>query len=63
MVYTTLELLKNKSGDIIGVPHRVNGVVEIVKIEKNHAVAKVTNHTGNLKRATKLLLTRKDLLI
>lgn len=59
MVYTTLKPLKNKSGDIIGVPHRVNGVVEIVKIEKNHAVAKVTKSYWEFKEGNKIAPYKK----
>lgn len=59
MVYTTLKPLKNKDGDVIGVPHRVNGVVEIVKIEKNHVVAKVVKSYWEFKEGNKIAPYKK----
>ncbi len=41
IIFKPLEPLENKDKEIIGIPHQVNGVVEIVKIEQNHVVAKV----------------------
>lgn len=59
MVYTTLKPLKNKDGDVIGIPHRVNGIVEIVKIEKNHAVAKVVKSYREFKEGNKIASYKK----
>jgi len=59
MVYTTLKPLKNKAGDVIGVPHRVNGVVEITKIEKHHAVAKVIKSYWEFKEGNKIASYKK----
>jgi len=59
MIYTTLAPLKNKAGDVIGIPHRVNGIVEIVKIEKNHVVAKVVKSYWEFKEGNKIAPYKK----
>lgn len=59
MIYTNLKPLKNKDGDIIGIPHRVNGVVEIVKLEKTHAVGKVVKSYWEFKEGNKIAPYKK----
>lgn len=59
MVYTPMKPLKNREGDIIGIPHRVNGVVEIVRQEKHHAVAKVIKSYWEFKEGNKIAPYKK----
>lgn len=59
MVYTTKKPLKNKEGEVVGIPHRINGVVEIVKIEKHHAVGKVVKSYWEFQEGNKIAPYKK----
>lgn len=59
MVYNPMEPVKNRSGQVIGIPHRVNGIVQIVKIEQNHVVAKVVRSFREFKEGSKIAPYKK----